>query len=70
MNWFTVNAKKHVEDCVNALRQILAALLFVCVQETANNHLKSYWTGKTLYSVVFLLSVKDILILNKFALSS
>ena len=31
--------KKHVEDCSNALRQILAALVFVSVQETANNHL-------------------------------
>ena len=31
--------KKEVEDCLNALRQILAEMVFASVQETANNHL-------------------------------
>ena len=55
--------KKHVDDCSNALRQILAALVFVSVQETANNHLSPN-EQVILYSVVLLLTVKDILILN------
>ena len=31
--------KSQVEDCLNALGQILAAMVFASVQETATNHL-------------------------------